>query len=126
MWRTALRADDEGVRQVSNMKMKFEILSDRPRLTITLTRDSVCAADDFDAPHEKTLVIYSFIDPTHFIREISTGYLPSVAGTGHTWDCLLNNIHIGTISIDGIRTFVKQITYLQENHVYFRYNSSNS
>ena len=28
-----------------------------------LTRDSVCEADDCDAPHEKAIKIYSFTDP---------------------------------------------------------------
>ena len=51
-----------------------------------------CAGDDCDAPHEKTVEVYSFVDPEAFARGISSGYLPSVAGVGHSWTCLLNEL----------------------------------
>ncbi len=106
------------------MKTKFEVLRNRPQLTISLTRDSVCAADDCNAPHQRDIQTYSFTDPTQFIREVSSGYLPTVAGIDHTWDCMLNDVRVGRISDHGISPLVKEITYLQENRAHFRYNSS--
>lgn len=61
------------------MKAAFRVLKARPRISVVLTRDSVCAGDDCDA-HEKTVEVSSFVDPEVFAREISSGYLPSVAG----------------------------------------------
>ena len=61
------------------MKAEFQVLKARPKIPVVLTRDSVCAGDDCDAPHEKTVEVYSFVDSEAFAREISSGYLPSVA-----------------------------------------------
>jgi hypothetical protein len=52
------------------MKKAFEVLRDRPKLYIRLTRDSVCAGDDCDAQHEKTVSVYSFVDPTALAMDI--------------------------------------------------------
>lgn len=71
------------------MKAEFQILNNRPKIPVILTRDSVCAGDDCEAPHEKTVEVHSFVDPEMFAREISSGYLPSVAGVGHSWTCVL-------------------------------------
>jgi len=69
------------------MKKEFYIIKNRPKLDIRLTRDSVCAGDDVDAPHEKIISTYSFLDPVALASHVSSGYLPSVQGVGHTWDC---------------------------------------
>jgi hypothetical protein len=39
------------------MKAKFRILKSKPKIVIVLTRDSVCAGDDCDAPHEKVVEV---------------------------------------------------------------------
>jgi hypothetical protein len=85
------------------MKKEFQILKDRPQITVVLTRDSVCAGDDCDAPHEKTIKTYSFTDPEVLARETSSGYLPNVAGVGHSWLCVLNDIKIAEIKTTEIR-----------------------
>ena len=71
------------------MKAASDVLRDRPRIPLTVTRDSVCAGDDCDAPHEKLLEGYSFLDPAAFAGAVSHSYLPSVSGVGHTWTCTL-------------------------------------
>jgi hypothetical protein len=105
------------------MKAAFDVLKDRPRIHITLTRDSVCAGDDCDAPHTKSIEEYSFLDPTAFAQAISYSYLPSVAGVGHTWTCLLNDVRIAEVSNSGIHPLVKTSTFADENRVHFVYNS---
>ena len=106
------------------MKVEFQILKDRPKIRVVLTRQSVCAGDDCDAPHEKTIEVYSFVDPEAFAREISSGYLPSVAGIGHSWTCVLNGIKIAEISHSGIRALVRENTFVEENRAHFIYHAA--
>ncbi|MDU0460306.1 MAG: hypothetical protein RW306_16380 [Geobacteraceae bacterium] len=84
------------------MKKEFYIIKNRPKLDIRLTRDSVCAGDDVDAPHEKTLSSHSFLDPVALASHLSSGYLPSVQGVDHTWECKLNGNTIAIISTSKI------------------------
>ena len=106
------------------MKKAFQILRDRSKLSFTLTRDSVCAGDDCDAPHEKKITIHSFTDPKVLVRESSSTYLPSVDGIGHSWMCLLNGIKIAEITHTGIRPMVRQIEFAEENKIHFQYISA--
>lgn len=106
------------------MKTEFQILKDKPKISVILTRDSVCAADDRDAPHEKTVEVYSFVDPEAFAREISSGYLPSVAGVGHSWTCLLNGVRLAELTNSGIRALVRESPFSEENHAHFVYHSA--
>lgn len=56
--------------------------------TLRLTRDSVAAGDDVDAPHEQVVVLEQTVvtpaDLQAVLAEIAPGYLPDVAGTA-TW-----------------------------------------
>jgi hypothetical protein len=106
------------------MKTDLHILKDRPTISITMTRDSVCAGDDCDAPHEKHLDVPSFIDPQSLANQLASEYLPSVKGIGHTWECILNGRSIGTISITGFVAKVSEVMYQGNNSVHFKYNSS--
>jgi hypothetical protein len=106
------------------MKAEFQILKARPKIPVVLTRQSVCAGDDCDAPHEKTVEVHSFIDPEVFAREVSSGYLPSVAGVGHSWTCELNGVKIAEISHSGIRALVRESPFLEENRAHFIYHSA--
>lgn len=106
------------------MKAEHQVLKDRPKVLVVLTRDSVCAGDDCDAPHEKKVKVYSFVDPEAFAREISSGYLPSVAGVGHSWTCVLNGKRIAEITTSGIRGLVRESAFLGENRAHFLYHSS--
>jgi hypothetical protein len=107
------------------MKKTFQVLKDRPQLTVILTRDSVCAADDFDPPHEKKVKIHSFVDPEALAREASSGYLPSVAGVGHSWICVLNEIKIAEITTTEIKPMVREAIFNEDNRIHFVYKSAN-
>ncbi len=106
------------------MKKAFQILKDRPQISLQLTRDSVCAADDCDAPHEKTIKMHSFTDPEVLARETATGYLPNVAGVGHSWICVLNDVKIAEIKTTGIKPLVREASYDETNHIHFVYKSA--
>ena len=106
------------------MKAAFEVLKDRAIISVVITRDSVCAGDDCEAPHEKSATTYSFLDPSAFARAISGGYLPSVAGSGHSWTCLLNGVKIAEVSNMGIRSLVRETPFAETNCVHFKYHSS--
>jgi hypothetical protein len=105
------------------MKKAFYIIKNRPKVEIRLTRDSVCAADDVDAPHEDTVTMYTFLDPVALTSHVSSGYLPTVQGAGHTWDCELNGKVIATISTSKIEPKVSEVVYsAAENHLHFIYH----
>jgi hypothetical protein len=106
------------------MKTAFTVLRDRPTVTVELTRNSVCAADDFDTPHKKQITIHSFTDPVAFAQVTSLDYLPSVSGYGHAWTCCLNGNKIAKIKTTGIEPLTDEVNYSTENKVHFTYHSS--
>jgi hypothetical protein len=106
------------------MNATFQLLNGRPKIPVVITRDSVCAGDDCDAPHEKNTEVYSYLDPETFARETSAGYLPSVAGVGHSWTCVLNGVKIAEISHSGVRATVHESPFAKANHVHFVYHSA--
>lgn len=106
------------------MKAEFQVLKARPKVRVRLTRDSVCAGDDCEAPHEKEVEIYSFVDPEVFAREVSSGYLPSVSGIGHSWVCQLNGVEIAEIRHLDIRVLIRECPFAKENQVHFVYHSA--
>lgn len=103
------------------MKMESQTLKDRPKIQVSLNRDSVCAGDDCES-HQKTIEVYSFVDPSIFVREISSDYLPSVTGVGHSWTCVLNGVQMAEIVCSGIRALVPESPFAEENHVHFTYH----
>lgn len=105
------------------MKIEFQVLKDRPKIQVALNRDSVCAGDDCES-HAKTVEVFSFVDPEVFAREVSSGYLPSVSGIGHTWTCVLNGVKIAEIAHSGIRALVRESPFSRENQAYFVYHSA--
>lgn len=106
------------------MKAEFQILKSRPKIHVVLTRDSVCAGDDCDAPHEKTIEVHSFVDPEAFAREVSSNYLPSVAGIGHSWTCVLNGVKMAEIGHSGIRPLLGESPFSEENRAHFIYHAA--
>ena len=106
------------------MKAEFEILADRPKVEITLTRDSVCAGDDCEAPHERRVEVYSFTNPYKFVNQFWTGYLPSVRGVGHAWTVMLNGKAIALLTTTTIEPKVSRIEFEANNAIYFVYHSA--
>jgi hypothetical protein len=105
-------------------KAGSEALKSKMTIPVVLTRDSVCAGDDGDAPYEKTIEVQSLVDPEAFAREVSSGYLPSVAGVGHSWTCVLNGVRIAEITTSGIRTLVRESPFSKDNRAHFVYHSA--
>jgi hypothetical protein len=106
------------------VKAEFEILKARPKNRVVLTRDSVCAGDDGDAPHERTVEVYSFVAPVAFAKQICFDYLPAVAGFGFSWTCVLNGVEIAEITRSGIRALVREVPFSENNRADFVYHSS--
>jgi hypothetical protein len=92
------------------------------QISVILTRDSVCAGDDGDAPHRKRIQVKRFVDVAAFADEAASGYLPTVAGRGHSWTCVLNGVRIAEIASSGIRRLVREVTLLKENEAHFVYH----
>ena len=107
-----------------NMKAAFSVIKNRPKISVCLTRDSVCAGDDCDAPHEKETETYSFTDPAAFAQSLASIYLPSVAGVGHSWICRLNGIKIAEITTSEVRALIRETTFSEINEVHFTYISA--
>lgn len=105
------------------MKAELQVLKGRPKIQVVLNRDSVCAGDDCES-HEKTVEVYSFVDPEAFTRAISSGYLPSVAGFGHSWTCVLNGVRMAEVTISGIQALVRESPFSDENRAHFVYRSA--
>ena len=97
---------------------------DTTQIRIKMTRDSVCAADDCHAPHEKNISTPTFLDPVALTSHLSACYLPSVNGVGHTWDCVLNGKVIATVSVDTIKAKSQEVVYAENNYVHFVYHSA--
>jgi hypothetical protein len=113
----------EPQRSPKKMKKEFQILKDRPRLSFRITRDSVCAGDDCDAPHERVIELPSFLDPDALARH-AAHYLPAVAGFGHSWICKLNGKRIAALTHDGIRGLTREVVFEEANSIHWVYNSA--
>ena len=99
------------------------VLKGRPRIQVSLDRDSVCMGDDCES-HVRTVEVESFVDPAVLAGALSSGYLPGVAGIGHTWTCVLNGVRIAEIATSGIRALVRESPFAEENQAYFVYHSA--
>jgi hypothetical protein len=106
------------------MKKEFQILKERPRLSFQMTRDSVCAGDDCEAPHACVIELPSFLDPEALARHAALNYMPAVAGFGHSWICKLNGKRIAELTHDGIRTLSRENVFEEENSIHWEYRSA--
>ncbi|MBX3281888.1 MAG: hypothetical protein KF756_05365 [Acidobacteria bacterium] len=105
------------------MEFTTEILSARPRIVFSLDRDSVCMGDDCVC-HACSVEMPSFTDAKVLAENLSAGYLPSVRGYGHWWECILNGNVIAKVFSNGTAEGLSTIEYGPKNSVYFRYNSA--
>ena len=108
----------KGPKSEFTMKKRFQILKSRPTLNIRLTRYSLCAGDDVDAPHEMTVKTLSFLDPVALASLLSSVYLPTINGVGHSRDCALNGKTFTSISTVGIAGKVVEMQYGSCNHIH--------
>jgi hypothetical protein len=66
---------------------------------LSITRDSVCAADDCDAPHQRTLSVDTTSTSQQLIASIiEQNYLPIVQGGKATWIVGLDGKTIGVVT----------------------------
>lgn len=55
-------------------------------IQLSITRSSVCAADDFDPPHEQKIIVSSTVPIRLVVSSIlESGYLPTISGGKATW-----------------------------------------
>jgi hypothetical protein len=60
-------------------------------VNVFLTRDSVAAGDDIDAPHKKTMVISNTSNVEEIIiAVVNSHYLASISGGYATWSAISN------------------------------------
>ena len=93
-------------------------------ITIELTRDSVCAGDDIDAPHGKNMSLNSIMDTEEFVARVSRKYLPAIEGKNHRWECFMNGRIIATIEKNKIIPKISDIKYMRDNKIHFKYYSA--
>ena len=70
------------------MTIDYTVLAEQPvpqANQLLVWRDSVCMADDIDAPHELTLSVGSDESLRGVVRRFGTNYLASIAGGRATW-----------------------------------------
>jgi hypothetical protein len=67
-------------------------------VNVYLSRDSVCAGDDSDAPHPKQIVVADGASIEDILSGVSrSGYLPSIAGGRATWSAS-SNVPLGVLA----------------------------
>ena len=105
------------------MQKEFKILKSRPKVKVTVSRDSVCAGDDC-VSHEEQISIPTFTDPDIFAFQIASKYgLPNITGGQATWICEFNGIKIAVLAQQwtSAKALVRSIEYKKENEVFFAY-----
>ena len=111
------------------MKKSFQILKSKPKVNIKVTRDSVCAADDCLAPHEKMILTPSFTDPEELAFQVASKYgLPTISGGEATWICIFNGLKIAVLAQQwtSAKALVSQISYEDKNEIFFEYLAQES
>ena len=108
------------------MRAPFQVWREPPTVRLVLTRDSVAAGDDVDAPHRRTVEVPPFADPAALVRHVAAGYLPAVAGRGHAWRVSLNGRHIATVrgNVERVDAAVSEVRYIGEDRLHAAYVSA--
>ena len=91
------------------------------KIFFEITRDSVSAGDDVDAPHRKHINLNKIMETKTFIEKISQKYLPNINGENHKWECLLNGKTLAIIEREKIIFKSFEIEYFKNNKVHFKY-----
>jgi hypothetical protein len=93
---------------------------------VTVTRDSVCAADDVDAPHRQVISVPENRDAVAFLLSILVRYpLPSIHGRKATWECSVDGRRIGVVAQQWARpvVHVKQVELERSASLHFIYHA---
>jgi hypothetical protein len=88
-------------------------------VTVECERDSLCMADDVDAPNSSTFLVPSsaplVTDPIALGQMLSSDYLPHGAGTGLIWELQLNGVKFARVTnvSEGVRLVEPLVTKCQ-------------
>ncbi len=105
------------------MTAESTMRQNRPTIRVRLTRDSVCAGDDCEC-HDRQIEMPTFTDAGQFAKHAAAGYLPSVAGVGHSWTCVLNGERIAVLTVSNVRPLIAALTLNHDNTVHFIYHAA--
>lgn len=93
------------------------------KVNIRLTRDSLAAGDDADAPHERFVLFeVSDLGTNQLVSQLTQGYLASVNGIGHSWSAFLNGELIATVDTNSVTAHTEKARFVAENELYFKYH----
>ena len=94
-------------------------------IQVEITRDSVCMADDLH-DNTKTLHLELHLDSSTTIYDIAKGYLPTVAGRGHSWSCFLNGEMVAVVDGNCIKitTLINEPNFASGSKLYFKYHAA--
>ncbi len=86
-------------------------MSSSPAVHLECARDSVCMADDCNAPNPKTLIVSSSLtDPVALGQLLRSDYLPE-GGNGRSWELQLNSVKFArvTYASEGVAPLVEPL-----------------
>jgi hypothetical protein len=93
-------------------------------IEIKLTRDSVCMGDDVE-DHTKIIRVVAAMTTAETILRVAEKYLANVAGSGHSWSCILNGTECAVIKGNCANiTSIADVSFLEVNNLHFKYNSA--
>jgi hypothetical protein len=93
---------------------------------VTVTRDSVCAADDVLAPHQKKIALPASEDPEVLLRSVLLTYwLPLIQGGKATWVCAVDGRPIGVVAQQwsAPKVFNRRVKIEEISAIHFAYHA---
>jgi len=93
-------------------------------MIFTVTRDSVCAADDVDAPHKKRILIVKAGSERELIESVLKKYpLPQIAGNQATWVVERNERKVAVIAQQWNKPRLLEEKRNKGSQIHFKYLS---
>jgi hypothetical protein len=127
MWRGGLKNSGEPLSELSGRSIV------KTKLTVSFQRQSVCAADDVDAPHETSLSFDQTTTVGDALRKIGElQLLPRIEGGKATWIAVGKNpLAVLAQEWPKARTLVEESSLLQDHlregkNIFFRYLAQES
>ncbi len=90
---------------------------------LTITRDSICYADDIDSPHKKIVKGRFYKNTKLFIDSIVSEYLPVIYENNYSWEIVLNGKTIGFINNSEVYSMIDKASFLDVNSIHFIYKT---
>ena len=89
-------------------------------ISIIVTRDSVCAGDDVDAPHEIVLTIEGSLTKELLLQKVAKQTV-DIHYPEQKWVCVWNGENVAEYSKAGTIVNCNKMTVAKSNVVHFRY-----